>query len=109
MESIPTLDHVTLFKTLKHLLDDVIKQAMEANFIALQNIFTHRMERILNQTVQVLANILAELMHRVVDQLNQDNTRLQRQMADLTRKIQSMVVAKTTPTKTPVVTAPPFH
>lgn len=34
------LDYVSLFKTLKDLLDDGIKMTMEAQFTALQSIFT---------------------------------------------------------------------
>lgn len=52
-ENIPSLDHTTLFKMLMDLLDDEIKSAMEAQFAALQNKFTQKMEETLNQRMKV--------------------------------------------------------
>lgn len=67
---------------------------MEGQFTALQNMLTQRMENILNQRMQVISNIQAEMIHREVDQMTQDNAQLQRQVSDLTRNVQSIVVAK---------------
>lgn len=83
---------------MKDLLQDKIKPAMEALFASMQNMFTLWMEEILDQKMQVLANIQAELIYQVVNQLIQDNTQLQRQVRDFTIEIPSMVAAKTTPT-----------
>lgn len=83
----PCLHHVTLFKTLKDLPGVVTKPAMEGQFTALQFLFTQRMDEILDQRIQVLANIQVKLMHRVVDQLIQDKARLQSQLTDLTREV----------------------
>lgn len=44
LENTPSLNYATIFKTLKHLLDDGIKQATETQFVALQNMFTQRMK-----------------------------------------------------------------
>lgn len=94
MKNKSTLDHATLFTSLKDLLDDRIQLTIEAQFIALQNMFTQGLEGILNQRMHVLANIQAESMHRVVDQLIQHNVRLQSQVANLTRKVRSTVAAR---------------
>lgn len=66
-ENPTSLDHSTRFKTLKRLLNNGINPAMDAHFTALQNMSSEKMERILNQRMQVLANTQAEAMHQVVD------------------------------------------
>lgn len=62
------LDHATLFKTLfktlKYLSDDGIKPAMKAQFTAMQNMFTLRMIKVIDQRIQVLSNIQAQLMNQ---------------------------------------------
>lgn len=68
-ENVPSLDYATLFKILKNLLDDGIQPAMKAHFAAMLKMFTQRMEDILDQTMQVLANIQRELMHLIIDQI----------------------------------------
>lgn len=91
-----SLDHATMFKTLKNLLNDRIKPAMEARFTALKNMFTKRIEGILDQMMEVVANTQAQSMHQILDQLKQDNDCLQRQVANLTKEVRNMVAAKTT-------------
>lgn len=46
-ENTPRLDHDTLFNTLKDLLNNIIKLAIETQLGTLQNIFTERMKGIL--------------------------------------------------------------
>lgn len=54
---------MTLFKRLKELLEEY-KPAMKEQFTALETMLIRRMKGILDQTIQVLAIIQAESMHR---------------------------------------------
>lgn len=56
-ENSSSMDYAMLFKTPKELLDDEVKLAMKAQFAALQNMFTQRLDEILDQIMQVLLNI----------------------------------------------------
>lgn len=105
----PSLDHATLFKTLKDLLDERIKLAIEVQFAALQTMFTQTMEDTINLKMATLSNITAETINRTIDQIREDNTRLSGQVADLTTEVRSTLAAKTTPTWTPPATATLFH
>lgn len=104
----PCLDYATLFKTLKDLVDNEIKPAIEGQFTALQNMFIQRMKNIIHQRMQVLSYTQAEMMHQVVDQIIQDQARLRRQVTDLSREVQSTLVAKAAPTSTPSTTVTPL-
>lgn len=94
----PNLDNATLFKTLKNLLDDGIKPAMGAQFTGLQNMFTQTIEDTRNRKITTVCKITEEEINRTIYQIREDNSRLQSQVAGLTREVQSMVAAKTTHT-----------
>lgn len=66
-ETPPSLDNVTLLKTLKDLLDDEIKLAIETQFTALQNLFTQQMENTMNQKRKTLANVINFFLNRTID------------------------------------------
>lgn len=100
-ENHPRLDHITRFKTLKFLLKDGIKQAMIAQFTALQNMFTQHIDDRMNRKMKTLAGVVVENISRTMDQIREDNTRLRTQITDFTREARSMVAAKATTTCTP--------
>lgn len=77
---------------------------MEAQFTALQNMFTQHMKNSMNQKMKTLANIVAGNMNRIIDQIRKKNAWLTTQVTHLTREIQSIVAAKAILTGTPLVT-----
>lgn len=76
VEEYPSLDHATLFKNLKDMLENGIKPAMEAQFTALQKMFAYVIEETISRKMTTLSNITAEAMNRTIDQIREDNTRL---------------------------------
>lgn len=94
-----------MLKTLKDLLDDGIKLSMEAQFTALYNIFTQQIEDIMNWRRTIFFNITAEAMNGIIDHIREDNTRLRTQVTDLTREVQSVIIAKATPAWSSPITA----
>lgn len=63
MTTLPSLNHATMIKTLKNLLYNGIKLAIEAQLTALQNMFNQSMEGKQDQRMEDLANIQAALRH----------------------------------------------
>lgn len=60
---------------------------MEAQFAALQSIFTQTMENTINRKMTTLANITAKAMNRTINQIKEDNAWLQSQAADVIRQV----------------------
>lgn len=107
-ENYSRLNHTTLFKTVKHLLDNGIKPAMKVRFTPLQNTFTQKMQKVMDHRMQVLSNIQAEKMDRTINQMTQDNALLRTLVDNLTKGVRSNVAGKALPTWPPLVTATPL-
>lgn len=97
-----------LFKTLKDLLDDRIKPAMETKFTTLQSMFTQLIEDTMNRRIMTLYNITAEAMNRTINQIREDNVWLKTQVADLIGEVRSTMAVKVIQIWSPPVTVTPL-
>lgn len=103
-----TLDHATLFKTLKHLLHDAIKVVLEAQFTTIRNMFTQEIESLISKKLLIMSNIQAKAMNWTIDKIWEDKGVLRIHVADLLREERSMAAAKSTLTLTPTTTVTPL-
>lgn len=95
------LEDVTLFKTLKDLLDDGIKPVLEAKFTTIRNMFTQEMKSIISKRLLISSNIQEEARNRNIDQIREDNAWLWTEVVDITREVRSTVAAKSSPPRSP--------
>lgn len=93
---------------LKHLLDKGIRPVMAEKITILERTFTLKMKTLLTQRMLAMVNSQTIHVNRVYDCLQQENTKQQNQVQDLTRKLRSTVLAVNPPlTWTPTTTVPP--
>lgn len=86
---------------LLEMLNNGIKSFVTNQLMTLDNAKTRTMKTIRTSKIISLCSIQADQTNKIVDQVREENTQLQNQVADLIREVCSMAAAKATTTCTP--------
>lgn len=95
MENTFSLDQEEMVTLLRYILNERMTPVIAQQITTLENSFTLKMETLLIQRTKSMANSKTMYMDRLYDHLQQENSKLQIQVEDLTKELCSTVLAST--------------